>query len=118
MKNIKRVSILILLNLLLTSCGGSDVIVKIYGAFEYNCTKDEFRTLSANPMLPHLKKNKWYTREEHHTAHVEKTLEPYKNIPMSDESLAKITPTREMSDAFFNEFIMAVDCENPQDIKF
>ena len=57
MKNIKRISILILLNLLLTSCGGSDVIVKIYGAFEYNCTKDEFRTLSENPMLPHLKKN-------------------------------------------------------------
>tara|TARA_B100001758_G_scaffold86321_1_gene73460 strand:- start:813 stop:1169 length:357 start_codon:yes stop_codon:yes gene_type:complete len=118
MKNIKKISLYILLNLLLTSCGGSDVIVKIYGAFEYNCTKDEFRTLAETPMLAHLKKNKWYTREEHHNAYVEKALEPYKDMPMSEETLAKITPTLEMTNGYFNEFIMAVDCENPQDIKY
>ena len=31
-----------------------------------------------------MKKNKWYTKEEFHEAHVEQALEPYKNLPMSD----------------------------------
>ena len=50
--------------------------------------------------------------------HVEHALEPYKNIPMSDSSLAKITPTREMSEAYLGEMTKDIDCENPQDIKF
>ena len=37
---------------------------------------------------------------------------------MSEETLSKVLPTREFSDAFFNEFIMIVDCENPEDVKF
>jgi hypothetical protein len=37
---------------------------------------------------------------------------------MSEETLSKVLPTREFSDAFFNEFTMIVDCENPEDIKF
>ena len=69
-------------------------------------------------ILPFMKKNKWYTIEEFHEAHVEHALEPYKNIPMSDSSLAKITPTREMSEAYLGEMTKDIDCENPQDIKF
>ena len=118
MEKIKKLSLILLFSVVITSCGGSDVIVQIYGAYEYNCTTNEYRVLSKNVILPFMKKNKWYTKEEFHEAHVEHTLEPYKNIPMSDSSLAKITPTKETSDAMLGELIMDVDCENPQDIKF
>tara|TARA_Y100000748_G_C15241878_1_gene389370 strand:- start:46 stop:402 length:357 start_codon:yes stop_codon:yes gene_type:complete len=118
MKKIKKLSLMLLFSVVITSCGGSDVVVQIYGAYEYNCTTNEYRVLSKNVILPFMKKNKWYTKEEFHEAHVEHTLEPYKNIPMSDSSLAKITPTKETSDAMLGELIMDVDCENPQDIKF
>ena len=118
MKNIKKLSLIILFSVSITSCGGSDVIVQIYGAYEYNCTTDEYRVLSNNMILPFMKKNKWYTKEEFHEAHVEHALEPYKNLPMSDSSLAKITPTREMSEAYLGEMTKDIDCENPQDIKF
>ena len=118
MKKIKKLSLMLLFSVVITSCGGSDVVVQIYGAYEYNCTTNEYRVLSKNVILPFMKKNKWYTKEEFHEAHVEHTLEPYKNIPMSDSSLAKITPTKETSEAMLGELIMDVDCENPQDIKF
>lgn len=118
MKKIKKFSLILLFSVVITSCGGSDVVVQIYGAYEYNCTTNEYRVLNKNVILPFMKKNKWYTKEEFHKAHVEHTLEPYKNIPMSDSSLAKITPTKETSDAMLGELIMDVDCENPQDIKF
>ena len=114
----EKLSLILLFSVVITSCGGSDVVVQIYGAYEYNCTTNEYRVLSKNVILPFMKKNKWYTKEEFHEAHVEHTLEPYKNIPMSDSSLAKITPTKETSDAMLGELIMDVDCENPQDIKF
>ena len=65
-----------------------------------------------------MKKNKWYTKEEFHEANVEHALEPYKNLPMSDSSLAKIIPSRELSESMLGEMIMNVDCHNPQDIKF
>ena len=118
MKKIKKVSLALLFSVAMTSCGDPDVVVQIYGAYEYNCTTNEYRVLSKNVILPFMKKNKWYTKEEFHKAHVEHTLEPYKNIPMSDSSLAKITPTKETSDAMLGELTMDVDCENPQDIKF
>ena len=118
MKNIKKLSLIILFSVSITSCGGSDAIVQIYGAYEYNCTTDEYRVLSNNMILPFMKKNKWYTKEEFHEAHVEHALEPYKDLPMSDSSLAKITPSRKLSESMLGEMIMNVDCENPQDIKF
>ncbi len=41
----------------MVSCDNhSDVIVKIYGAYEYNCTTDQYRVLSNNPILPFMKK--------------------------------------------------------------
>ena len=119
MRKLKNLFLTILFTNLLVSCGGNDVVVKIYDAFEYNCTTDEYRALiTENIITPFMKKNKWYTKEEFHEAHVEHALEPYKNMPMSDSSLAKITPTRELSESMLGEMIMNVDCENPQDIKF
>ena len=37
---------------------------------------------------------------------------------LSDSSLAKITPTRELSESMLGEMIVDVDCENPKDINF
>ena len=113
----KTFSLLILL-FTVASCGPSDVIVNIYGASEYNCTTKEFRILKPMPMLSFLKPKKWYTRDEFHEANYKEALEPYKDLAMSEETLSEILPTPEISDAFFNEFTMIVDCENPKDIKF
>ena len=119
MRKIKKIFLTIVFSISLVSCGGNDVVVQIYGAFEYNCTTDEYRALiNENIITPFMKKNKWYTKEEFHEAHVEHVLEPYKNMPMSDSSLAKITPTRELSESMLGEMIIDVDCENPKDIKF
>mgnify|MGYP003347396418 FL=1 len=92
--------------------------MNIYGFSEYNCTTDEYRILTPTPMLSFLKQNKWYTREEFHEANYKASSEPYKDLPMSEETLADILPTEDFSNAFFNEFIGPVDCENPKDIKF
>ena len=40
----------------IVSCGDTDAIVQIYGAYEYNCTTDEYRVLSENVILPFMKK--------------------------------------------------------------
>ena len=113
----KTFSLLILL-FTVASCGPSDVIVNIYGASEYNCTTKEFRILKPMPVLSFLKPKKWYTRDEFHEANYKEALEPYKDLAMSEETLSEVLPTPEISDAFFNEFTMIVDCENPKDIKF
>jgi len=118
MKKIKKVSLALLFSVAMTSCGDPDVVVQIYGTNEYNCTTGEYRALSENIILPFIKKNKWYTKEEFHKAHVEHTLEPFKDLPLSENSLAEITPTKEMSYGILGELIMEVDCANPQDIKF
>ena len=103
---------------MVTSCGSSDVIVNIYGASEYNCTTNEYRILKPNPMLPFLKSKKWYTREEFHESYYEYTLEPYKDLAISDSTLAEIAPSVELSSKLLDELIIAVDCENPKDVKF
>ena len=118
LKKIKKSLLTFFLFFSVTSCGPSDVIVNIYGFSEYNCTTDEYRILTPTPMLSFLKPNKWYTSDEFHKAHYEETLEPYKGMAMSEETLSKVLPTSELSNAFFNEFILPVDCENPKDIKF
>ena len=112
MKKLKNFFLTILFSISLFSCGGNDVVVQIYGTFEYNCTTDEYRALiSENIVMPFMKKKKWYTKDEFHKAHVEHALEPYKNMPMSDSSLAKITPTRELSESMLGEMVMNIDCE-------
>ena len=39
-------------------------------------------------------------------------------MPMSEESLKKISPTLELSNQFLYELTTVVDCENPKDILF
>ena len=117
-KKIKKTFSSFILLFTVISCGPSDVIVNIYGFSEYNCTTKEYRILTPTPMLSFLKPKKWYNREEFHEANYREALEPYKDLAMSEETLSKVLPTPEFSDAFFNEFTMIVDCENPKDIKF
>jgi len=117
-KKIKKFFFSSILFFTVTSCGPSDVIVNIYGVSEYNCTTEEYRILTPTPMLSFLKPKKWYSREEFHNANYNEALKPYKDLAMSKETLSRILPTSEFSNAMFNEFIMPVDCENPRDIKF
>jgi len=116
MKKLKNLSLALLFTIVITSCSNSDVVVQIYGASEYNCTKDEYRILSKNIMLPFLKAKKWYTKEEFHEANVDYALEPYVGLAISDDGLLEITPSKEMSYGMLQELVMEVDCENPQDI--
>ena len=118
LNKIKKSLLSLILFFTVTSCGPSDVIVNIYGFSEYNCTTKEYRILTPTPTLSFLKPKKWYNREEFHEANYKEALEPYKDLAMSEETLSEVLPTREFSDAFFNEFTMIVDCENPKDIKF
>ena len=117
--NLRLNTIYIFFTFFFLSCKeSSDVIVKIYGTFEYNCTKNEYRILAENPILPFLKKNKWYTKNEFHNSHVKHTLKPWKNLPMSEDTIAKIRPKKEESYYLLDEFVKDVDCENPADVLF
>ena len=118
MKKIKKLLFFLLFTLTITSCGSSDVIVNIYGVAEYNCTTGEYRILKPNPILPFLKSKKWYSKEEFHESNYKYTLEPYKDLEMSESTLAEIAPTLESSIRILDELIMPVDCKNPKDIKF
>ena len=118
MRNIKNFFLSLLLVSTITSCNSSDVIVNIYGASEYNCTTQEYRILKPNLLIPFLKSKKWYTKDEFHESNYKYSLEPYKDLAMSDTTLAEIAPSPELSGAIFDELIMPVDCENPKDIKF
>ena len=116
MKKLKKSILVLTLAFTITSCGDSDEVVQIYGAYEYNCTTDEYRVLSENLVLPFMKPKKWYTKEEFHKANVEYSLEPYEGLAISEDGLLEITPSREMSYDMLQEFINEVDCDNPQDI--
>ena len=116
MKKLKKFSLALLFTFVTTSCSNSDVVVQIYGAYEYNCTTDEYRVLSKNIMFPFMKVKKWYTKEEFHEANIEYTLEPYAELAISDDGLLEITPSKEMSYGMLKELVIEVDCENPQDI--
>ena len=119
MRSIKKLFLFSIMSTCITSCGIFDTTVKIYGAYEYNCTTGELRVLNTNdPILPFLKRKSWYNQEEFHEAHVEHALEPYEDMPISDSTLSKISPTLELSNSMFNELKMYVDCDNPKDIMF
>ena len=120
-----RAYVVLLICLILTVLQGCDnsnnssnVIVKIYGYAEYDCTENKYRLTKETPMIPFLKVNKWYSQKQFHEAHYEDTIKPFKDMPMSEESLKKIAPTLELSNQFLNEFTKGVDCENPKDILF
>ena len=120
MNNLKNFLLSLILALIISSYALADVIVNIYGVSEYNCSKDKYRILKKQPMLSFLKTKKWYDREKFHNANYKEVLEAYGDLvkAMSEETLSEVLPTPEFSDAFFNEFTMIVDCENPKDIKF
>jgi hypothetical protein len=69
-------------------------------------------------MIPFLIVNKWYSQKQFHEAHYKDTIKPFKDMPMSEDSLKKIAPTLELSKQFLYEFTRGVDCENPKDILF
>ena len=104
------------------SCDNSDnssnVIVKIYGYAEYDCTENKYRLTKETPMIPFLKVNKWYSKKQFHEAHYEDTIKPFKDVPMSENSLQKIAPTLESSNQLLYESTRGVDCKNPKDILF
>ena len=96
------------------SNNSSNVIVKIYGYAEYDCTEKKYRLTKETPMIPFLKVNKWYSQKQFHEAHYEDAIKPFKDMPMSEESLKKLAPTLELSNQFLYELITGVDCENPE----
>ena len=110
------------ISLFILSCDNSDnssnVIVKIYGYAEYDCTEKKYRLTKETPMIPFLKVNKWYTQKQFHEAHYQDTIKSFKDMPMSEDSLKKIAPTLELSNQFLYEFTKGVVCENPKDILF
>ena len=118
----KKIFVIFFTSIFIISCNNSDissnVIVKIYGYAEYDCTEKKYRLTKETPMIPFLKVNKWYSQKQFHEAHYEDTIKLFKDVPMSEESLKKIAPTLELSNQFLNEFIKGVDCENPKDILF
>ena len=118
----RKILVIFFMTTFTISCDNSDnssnVIVKIYGYAEYDCTEKKYRLTQETPMIPFLKVNKWYTQKQFHEAHYQDTIKPFKDMPMSEDSLKKIAPTLELSNQFLYEFIKGVDCENPKDLLF
>ncbi len=121
-KKIRKFFLIFLVSLSIVSCDNSDnssnVIIKIYGYAEYDCTENKYRLTKETPMIPFLKVNKWYSQKQFHEAHYQDTINLFKDMPMSEESLKKIAPTLELSNQFLYEFTKGVDCENPKDILY
>ena len=118
----RKTFLIVLMSILIISCDNTDnssnVIVKIYGYAEYDCTENKYRLTKETPIIPFLKVNKWYTQKQFHEAHYQETIKLYKDMPMSEGSLKKIAPTFELSNQFLYEVTKGVDCENPKDILF
>jgi hypothetical protein len=100
------------------SNNSSNVIVKIYGYAEYDCTEDRYRLTKATPLIPFLKINKWYTKTQFHEANYQEAIKPFKDMSMSTESLKQIAPTLQMSNQFLYELTRGIDCKNPKDLLF
>ena len=119
---LRKIFLIFFMSIFIISCdnsnNSSNVIVKIYEYAEYDCTEKKYRLTKETPMIPFLKINEWYTQKQFHEAHYQDTIKPFKDMPMSEESLKKIAPTLELSNQFLNEFTRGVDCENPKDILF
>ena len=48
----------------------------------------------------------------------QETIKPFKDLPMSTETLKKIAPTLQMSDQFLYELTRGIDCMYPRDLSF
>ena len=118
----KKKLLIFFMPIFILSCDNSDnssnVIVKIYGYAEYDCTEKKYRLMKETPLIPFLKVYKWYTQKQFHEAHYQDTIKPFKDMPISEDSLKKIAPTLELSNKFLYDFTRGVDCENPKDILF
>ena len=116
---LRKLFLIVLMSISILSCDNStNVIVKIYGYAEYDCTENKYRLTRETPMIPFLKVNKWYSQKQFHEAHYKNTIKPFKDMPISEDSLKKIAPTLELSNQFLYELTSAVDCKNPKDILF
>ena len=119
---LRKIFMIFLMSIFIISCDNSDnssnVIIKIYGYAEYDCTEKKYRLTKETQMIPFLKVDKWYSQKQFHEAHYEDTIKPFKDMSMSEASLKKIAPTLELSNQFLYEFTRGVDCENPKDILF
>ena len=118
----RKLFLIFFVSIFIISCDNADnssnVIVKIYGYAEYDCTEKKYRLTKENKMIPFLKVNKWYSQKQFHEAYYEDTIKPFKDMPMSKDSLKKISPTLELCNQFLYELTSEVDCENPDDILF
>ena len=113
LKYINEILILAVFNLMLSSCGGSDVIIKVNDIYEYNCTKHEVKILSEITTLPFLEKEKWYSREEFHNAYLDTVQKELSKDPISKFlDLSKQLPFQDVSNVLWHEITMYVDCEN------
>ena len=119
---LRKIFLIVFMSVFIISCDNSDnssnVIIKIYGYAEYDCTEKKYRLTKETPVMSFLKVNKWYSPKQFHEAHYEDTIKLFKDMPMSEDSLRKIAPTLELSNQFFNEMTTGVDCKNPKDILF
>jgi len=119
---LRKIFLIFFISIFFLSCDNSDnssnVIVKIYGYAEYDCTEKKYRLTKKTPMIPFLIINKWYSQKQFHEAYYEDTIKPFKDMPMSKDSLKKISPTLELCNQFLYELTSEVDCENPDDILF
>ena len=119
---LRKILLIFFMSILIISCDNSDnssnVIVKIYGYAEYDCTEKKYRLTKETPLIPFLKVYKWYTQKQFHEAHYQDTIKPFKDMPISEDSLKKIAPTLELSNQFLYDFTRGVDCENPKDSLF
>ena len=103
---------------MLSSCGGSDVIIKVNDVYEYNCTKHEVKILSEITTLPFLEKEKWYSKEEFHNAYLDTVQKELSKDPVSKFlQLGKQLPFQDISNVLWYEIIMYVDCENQKVIE-
>ena len=117
MKYIKEILILMIFNLILSSCSGSDVIIKVNDIYEYNCTEHEVRFFSETVTLPFLETEKWYSKKEFHNAYLDSAQKEISKIPESKLlDLSKLS-LKDISNALWYEIIMYVDCENQKVIE-
>ena len=116
---LRKIFTIFFMSIFIQSCdNSSNDTVKIYGYAEYDCTENKYRLTKETPMIPFLKVNKWYSEKQFHEAHYEDTIKPFKDMPMSEDSLKEIAPALELSNQFLYELIREVDCDNPKDILF
>ena len=117
MKYSKEILILVIFNLMLSSCIGSDVIINVNDVYEYNCTEHEVRMLSETTTLHFLETETWYSRKEFHNAYLDSAQKEISKNPASRFLDLSKLPLQDISNALWYEIILYVDCENQRVIQ-